>query len=140
MLDCKHKICCWPECNKTCGLVPASDYPVGASEEEELIYHLQDEIAKRDKLIKNVYRILTNVKTDIFKDLIPLEEALEVTTADYEPACPLNYTDCLNDPGWLKFWDYDEWKKSGCPEVCHHYKDDGTGYLCAGYYNPEEDM
>lgn len=140
MIDCKHKICCWPECDKTCGLVPVGDYPVGASEEEDLIYHLQEEIKKRDKFIENIYWTLKDAHNKIDNALIPTYGILKDATADYEPACPLGYSDCLNDPAWLKYFDYDEWKKDGCPTTCHHYKGKGTGYLCEGYYNSEDDM
>lgn len=44
--NCKHKICCWPECDKACGLVPKEDYVVGSSDEEMLIYELQAEIER----------------------------------------------------------------------------------------------
>ena len=135
MLDCKYKICQWPDCDKTCGLNPVGDYSTGAA----LIHHLQNEIQKKDKTLSEVYSILGKVKTDIFKDIIPLEEALGVITAEYESTCPLGYTDCFNDPGWLKYWDYDEWKKDGCPMVCSYYKEN-MGYLCPEYYNSEDDM
>ena len=46
MIKCVHDECQWPECDKTCGMVPTGDYAVGSSAEEQLIYHLQERIAE----------------------------------------------------------------------------------------------
>lgn len=62
MIKCVHEECRWPECEMTCGLVPEEEfYPVGASAEEGLIYHLQGRIAELKARIEEYERLFNEI-------------------------------------------------------------------------------
>lgn len=137
MINCKYKICQWPECDKTCGLVPTGDYLVGTSEEEELIYHLQNEIIKKDKALAALNKAFHLLKNDIITEMKNASEQFMIETSEFEICCPLKYPDCGNDPGWRKHFDYEDWVEDGCPSECSFYAE-GMGYYCPHYYDEDK--
>lgn len=128
MIKCIHEECCWPECEKTCGLVPAEEnYPVGASLEEGLIYHLQERIgelkAELEETRANMRAYYRDMHELIHKFNIP--PLLECN--NYERVCKYGYDDCVCDPGYIRKHYPDWWKDLGMPITCDECKD-GSGY------------
>lgn len=123
MIKCIHEECCWPECEKTCGLVPAEEnYPVGASLEEGLIYHLQGRIGELKTELQNTQKMIRdwyNASHElIYKINLP---------SSYEHACKYGYRDCVRDPGYIRKHYPDWWKDLGMPITCDECED-GSEY------------
>lgn len=72
MIKCVHDECKWPECDKTCGFVPTSDYVIGSSAEEKLIYHLQERIAELLADRKNTRDMLYEIERLVKKNYSPM--------------------------------------------------------------------
>ena len=126
MLRCKYDECQWPECEKTCGLVPAEEnYPVGASLEEGLIYHLQGRIGELKAEIAECHRLMTQARIDARQ----IERALMTSTDfdNYTRVCKYGYHDCVCDPGYIRKHYPDWWEELGMPITCDECKD-GSGY------------
>lgn len=119
MLKCEYKTCQWPECNKTCGLVPKGDYVAGSCAEENLIYELQKRIEQLqiDAVTARVYANRLRGNLNMLLDTIP-------QTHDYERTCPFGYSDCVYDPGYIREFYLDEWIEDGMPTTC--------GDICGG--------
>lgn len=126
MIKCIYEECQWPECEKTCGLVPAEEnYPVGASLEEGLIYHLQGRIGELKAEIAECHRLMTQARINARQ----IDRAL-ITPTDfdnYPRACKYGYLDCVCDPGYIRKHYPDWWKDLGMPTTCDECKD-GSGY------------
>ena len=128
MIKCIHEECCWPECEKTCGLVPAEEnYPVGASLEEGLIYHLQGRISELKTQLKNYQDQIRMARLEILTADKKLKSFIVSEWDNYPRACKYGYEDCVYDPGYLRKHDLDWWKELGMPITCEHCKD-GSGY------------
>ena len=126
MIKCIHEECCWPECNKTCGLVPAEEnYPVGASLEEGLIYHLQERISELKTELAECHRLMTQARMNARQ----IDRALITPSSfdDYPRACKYGYHDCVCDPGYIRKHYPDWWKDLGMPTTCDECED-GDGY------------
>lgn len=127
MLKCKYETCCWPECEKTCGLVPAGDYVVGSCAEEDLIYHLQEKI-RNVEAKATAARIFTNrVKDEANRVLESLAEP------SYEKVCPYGYTDCVYDPGYIRKYYPSTWIEMGMPTTCGESCGGKDGGYCNDY-------
>lgn len=126
MIKCIHEECQWPECEKTCGLVPAEEnYPVGASLEEGLIYYLQGRIGE----LKTELAECKAIMCDWHRNLNKLAHTIKVPNAcdDYERVCKYGYMDCVCDPGYIRKHYPDWWKDLGMPITCDECED-GSGY------------
>ena len=126
MIKCIHEECCWPECEKTCGLVPAEEnYPVGASLEEGLIYHLQGRIGELKAELQNTRKMIR----DWYSASHELIHKINLPSSydNYERACKYGYRDCVCDPGYIRKHHPDWWKDLGMPTTCDECED-GSGY------------
>lgn len=126
MIRCIHEECRWPECDKTCGLVPAEEnYSVGASSEEGLIYHLQERISALKAELAECHRLMTQARMNAHQ----IDRALIVPSSydNYERVCKYGYMDCVCDPGYIRKHHLEWWKDLGMPITCDECKD-GSGY------------
>ena len=117
MIKCIHDECCWPVCDKTCGLVPKEEiYAVGSSAEEGLIYHLQGRIAELKAELTECRNIIndTRVVIDTMRPALIIPSPWD----DYERACKHGYAYCIHDPGYLKKHHFEWWKELGMPTTC----------------------
>ena len=117
MIKCIHEECRWPECDKTCGLVPAEkNYPVGASLEEGLIYHLQGRIGELKAELAECHRLMSQVRINARQ----IDRALIMPPSydNYERACKYGYVDCVCDPGYIRKHHLEWWKDLGMPTTC----------------------
>ena len=112
MIKCIYDQCQWPECDKTCGLVPTGDYAVGSCAEEGLIYYLQSELAKITTKASAVNVYLNRIKINANDAHDILVEPL------YERTCPYGYHDCVYDPGYLRKYHKEDWIANGMPVSC----------------------
>lgn len=116
MLKCIHDQCQWPECDKTCGLVPTGDYVAGSCAEEGLITHLQEEIAGlKNTLIVNQQQ-LSFLSMDLHDSIKRIRSVSAIE--DYIPTCPHGYCDCVYDPAYIRKYYPDWWKDLGMPTSC----------------------
>lgn len=133
MIKCIHDTCCWPNCNKTCGLVTAE------TDERLLIYHLQNEIKKlkdqNKKLFDAVQLMRGSLATHIQK---PLNRIATSLMPDYERVCPFGETDCVYDPGYIRHYYPDWWKELGMPTTCSHVITDTDGNQYCSSYDDED--
>lgn len=121
MIKCIHDECCWPNCDKTCGLV-SSD----SSAEEGLIYHLQARIAELKAESTEWYNIIDDTRltlNDAKNALISIDttrKALNIFShwKHYERTCKFNHEDCVYDPGYLKKYNNKRWIELGMPTTC----------------------
>lgn len=111
MIKCIHDKCQWPECDKTCGMVPTGDYVVGSCAEEELIYHLQKEL---DRANASLAAVINHANAMINS----LKSISVVPECGYEPTCPYGYVDCVYDPAYLREYNFDYWVECGMPTGC----------------------
>ena len=58
--NCKEKICCWPKCDKACGLVST----VNSTDNEQLIYELQAEIERLHSQIEYLSDIISSTREE----------------------------------------------------------------------------
>lgn len=128
MLKCKYTDCCWSECDKTCGLVPPSDYVVGSCAEEGLIYELQRRIQqeKNATITTRIYANRIKGNVDMILDAHPGID-------DYERVCPYGYRDCVYDPGYVKTYHKQQWIKMGMPTTCGESCGGKDGGYCNDY-------
>lgn len=128
MLKCKYNDCRWPECEKTCGLVPPGDYAVGSCPEEGLIYELQRRIEQLqcDAVTARVYANRLRGNLNMLLDAIP-------SSSDYERVCPYEYMDCVYDPGYLRKYHPETWEKMGMPITCGETCGGKDGGYCNEY-------
>lgn len=128
MIKCTHNICCWPNCDKTCGL-----------DEKPLIQHLQNEIKKLNdqnkKLFDAVQLIRGSLTTHIQK---PLDKIATSLRPDYERVCPLGERDCVYDPGYIRHYYPDWWKELGMPTTCSYVITDTDGNQYCNSYDDED--
>lgn len=124
MIKCVHLECQWPECDKTCGMVPTGDYVIGSSAEEGLIYHLQERINQLLDDRHEMKLLLTEVQRATALALKPL-------AWDYEEAracaavCKHGYADCVNNPEYERRNHAKYWVEEGMPTECEEcYYDD----------------
>ena len=127
MLKCKYDECCWPECDKTCGLVPPGDYAVGSCPEEGLIYHLQTKLRNAEVQAAAARVFANRVKNEA--NLI-IES---VSKPDYECACPYGYMDCVYDPGYIRKYHSEWWVELGMPTTCGESCGGKEGGYCSHY-------
>lgn len=128
MLKCEYKTCQWPECNKTCGLVPEGDYVIGSCAEEGLIYELQKRIEQlqTDAVTARVYANRLRGNLDMLLDAIP-------SLNDYQRVCPYGYADCVYDPGYIKTYYPQKWIEMGMPIACGESCGGKDGGYCNDY-------
>lgn len=117
MVKCVHNECQWPECDKTCGLVPTGDYEAGSSAEEGLIYHLQhrvDELLAANSNLKSQIKSVKNIVYSMDKALyLPTEE--EIACAK---VCLYKHSDCIYNPEYLRRHYTKAWIRMGMPTEC----------------------
>ena len=119
MIKCIYKQCRWPECDKTCGMVPTGDYVAGSSAEEKLIYHLQDELAKLHTHLYQVRNKINNIYDAQRKLRQQIDDAAsECFEDEYTPSCPHGLVDCVYDPAYIRCYATDWWIKLGMPIEC----------------------
>ena len=124
MIKCIHDKCCWPECDKTCGLVPTGDYVAGSSEYEPLIKHLIEETTNLKTQLDSVNFWVSAALKDITHFRLNLENAQsESDTNDYVPTCPHGYYDCVYDPAYIRKYYPNWWKDLGMPTSCKNCPD-----------------
>lgn len=70
MGECKHEVCCWPNCDKNCNLVPDYNAETLESFESALIAHLQNRI----KELKRENELLIKTQNEMYRDINKLEE------------------------------------------------------------------
>ena len=132
MIKCIHDECRWPECDKTCGLVPKEEiHVVGSSAEEGLIYHLQGRIAELKAELAGCYNIMDDIRITLnstkkaFIAIDTTRKALNISSHwdDYPRVCKFGYSDCIHDPGYLRKHCFEWWKELGMPTTCEHCSD-----------------
>lgn len=130
MIKCIHDQCRWPECDKTCGLVPTGDYVAGSCAEEGLIAHLQEEIERLHGAFREQKLYLQNARfscMELSKRLNYAHEVLFDSVNGYVPTCPHGYSDCVCDPAYIRRYHPDWWKDLGMPTSCENCPN-GEGY------------
>lgn len=123
MLKCIYNECRWPDCKRTCGLVPESkDYTHDSSAEENLIYHLQNRISELRVELQKCHAAMEDAMEEAFASIGHIKRALTTPTYhdDYPRACKLGYDDCIHDPGYLRKYCFEWWKELGMPITCEH--------------------
>ena len=126
MIKCIHNSCCWPSCEKTCGMVPDQEaYIRGERNETALIEYLQTQL-RNAEMQATAARIFANrVKSEA-------DRIIEsVSKPDYERVCPYGYMDCVYDPGYLRKYHLSTWVAMGMPTTCG----DTCGGKDGGYSN-----
>ena len=118
MLKCIYDECRWPECDKTCGLVPKEEiHVVGSSAEEGLIYHLQGRIAELKAELTECRNIINDTRVII--DTMRPALITPSPRDDYERACKHGYANCVCDSGYLKKHHNKWWIELGMPTTCN---------------------
>jgi hypothetical protein len=129
MVKCIHDECCWPVCDKTCGLVPKDEnYNADLSAEKGLIYHLQGRIAELKTELAGRCNVIDDIRITLNstkKALVAIDttrKTLNISSHwdDYERVCKFGYGDCIHDPGYLRKHYPDWWKELGMPISCEH--------------------
>lgn len=123
MLKCIYNECRWPDCKRTCGLVPESkDYTPDSSAEKYLIGHLQNRISELRVEIQKCHAAMGDAMEDARMSIEHIKRALTTPTYydDYPRACKLGYDDCIHDPGYLRKYCFEWWKELGMPITCEH--------------------
>lgn len=130
MIKCVRDECSWPECDKTCGLVPSGDYVIGSSAEEKLIYHLQQRIGE---LLNEQSVIRQNMAAAqyAFDNAYKFFRAPDIEYEACKKACKFGLTDCIHNPEYLRRNYPDWWIELGmpidcpdCNDKCCHYDDE----------------
>lgn len=128
MVKCVHNECQWPECDKTCGLVPTGDYEAGSSAEESLIHHLQcriDELLTANKELRQKITAAKMIVRSFDRNLyIPTEEDIACSKV-----CLYGRADCVYNPEYIRRNDPEWWVELGMPteckeESCYYYDED----------------
>ena len=123
MIKCIHDECQWPECDKTCGLVPSGDYTVGSSAEEKLIYHLQH---RNDELlaeISELRQVMTSTKIALDKIYRGFNAPLTDKVKRLSKGCKFGYIECIYNPEYIRYNDPDWWVDLGMPIDCPDCKE-----------------
>ena len=117
MIKCIHDECCWPECDKTCGLTPTGNYEAGSSAEESLIHHLQcriDELLAANEEFRQKIMAAKMIVRSLEKSLwIPTEEEVA-----YEKVCLHGWVDCIHNPEYIRRNYPEWWVELGMPTEC----------------------
>lgn len=93
MLKCIYNECRWPDCKRTCGLVPESkDYTPDSSAEENLIYHLQNRISELRVELQKYHAAMEDAMEEAFATIGHIKRAL--TTPTYHDDYPRTCDDC----------------------------------------------
>ena len=130
MIKCIHDECRWPECDKTCGLVPSGDYAVGSSAEEKLIYHLQH---RNDELLAEIAELrqrMTSIQIALDKICrgfnTPIDKVKRLSKA-----CKFGYVECIHNPEYIRRNYPDWWIELGMPIDCPNCEE-------GDYYDDED--
>lgn len=127
MLKCIYNECRWPDCDKTCGLVPESkDYTPESSAEKGLICYLQNRISKLKVELQECYTAMEDARLDI-EHIKRVLVTPSYYYDDYPRVCKFGYSDCIHDPGYLRKHCFEWWKELGMPITCEHCSE-GEGY------------
>lgn len=119
MIKCIYEHCQWPECDKTCGMVPTGDYVVGSSAEEKLIYYLQDELAKLRIRLYQMGNKINGIYDAQYRLRCRIDDVMEECQEDeYTPSCPHGFVDCVCDPAYIRYYYPDWWVELGMPIKC----------------------
>lgn len=117
MIKCIHDECCWPECDKTCGLTPTGNYEAGSSAEESPIHHLQcriDELLAANEEFRQKTMAAKMIVRSLEKSLwIPTEEEVA-----YEKVCLHGWVDCIHNPEYIRRNYPEWWVELGMPTEC----------------------
>ena len=127
MIKCIHDECCWPKCEKTCGLTPTGNYEAGSSAEEKLIYNLQcriDELLAANKEFRQKIMAAKSIVRSLERSLYtPTEEEIA-----YKKVCLHGWDDCIHNPEYIRRNYPDWWVELGMPTECTeescHYDDE----------------
>ena len=117
MLKCIYSECRWPDCDKTCGLVPESkDYSPDSSAEKDLICYLQNRISELSVELQDYQAVMEDARLNIEH----IKRALVTPSYydDYPRVCKFGYSDCVYDPGYLKKHHNKRWIELGMPTTC----------------------
>lgn len=125
MIKCVHDECKWPECDKTCGFVPTGDYVIGSSAEERLIYHLQERIAELLAEREGTRAMLHEVERVVRQTTRQCSWGYDEDEA-CSKVCKYGYTDCVNNPEYMRRFHPECWIEDGMPTECEecHYDDE----------------
>lgn len=119
MIKCIHDQCQWPECDKTCGLVPTGDYVAGSCAEEGLIAHLQQTIQDMHLSLNETRLLVLNCRLSLQGATKSLQSIAEHMAPDnYVPTCLHGYCDCVYDPAYIRKYHLDWWIDLGMPTSC----------------------
>lgn len=117
MIKCIYNECQWPECDKTCGMVPIGDYVVGSSAEEQLIHHLQERIAELLVDREGTRAMLYEVERIVKQTTRQCDWGYDEDEACAK-VCLYGYTDCIRNPEYLRRHHKEWWKELGMPTRC----------------------
>lgn len=118
MIKCIHDQCQWPECDKTCGMVPTGDYVAGSCAEEKLIAHLQKQIESLTNMLHINQQQLAFLSIDLNNNLKRVRSLTNIE--EYRPTCPHGNIDCVYDPAYVRRYYPDWWVKLGMPTSCQN--------------------
>ena len=120
MLKCVYSECRWPDCDKTCGLVPESkDYNPDASAEKDLICHLQNRISELSVELQECHMAMEDARLNI--EHIKRTLVTPSYYDDYPRTCKFGYNHCIHDPGYIKKYCKEWWIELGMPTTCDEY-------------------
>ena len=121
MIKCIYDQCQWPECDKTCGLVPTGDYVAGSCAEEKLIAHLQGRIEDLMDTLKASQLYASSLLLSLSQVTRQVQDFKAfVDTDSYVPTCPHGCCDCVYDPAYIRKHYPDWWKDLGMPTSCEN--------------------
>lgn len=118
MIKCIHAQCQWPNCDKTCGMVPTGDYVAGSCAEEKLIAHLQEQIEGLTNMLHINQQQLAFLSIDLNNNLKRVRSLTNIE--EYHPTCPHGNIDCVYDPAYIRRYHPDWWVKLGMPTSCQN--------------------
>lgn len=117
MIRCVYNECQWPNCDKTCGMVPEGDYAVGSCAEEALIYHLQKRIEELKNTVWNMRLGVSRIRQDAGQFL----NAYHPEPTEYQACsmvCPFGEGDCIHNPEYIRRHYPNWWVELGMPTTC----------------------
>ena len=124
MIKCVHDSCCWPHCNKSCGMVPTDNNNI---EGGLLIRHLQDQLVQTKADMASVRSTVQQIAAKVS------HAAETLSTGSYERVCPYGYMDCVYDPGYLRKYHLSTWAAMGMPISCGETCGGKDGGYCNKY-------